>query len=110
MKKEFLYIFSAGRVAKINGKSGEIVWETKLKDQGVKVYNGYCDIRVSDDKIFIGISGYLVCLKESDGSLIWKNELKGWGYNFISIANDAANQSEKASMAAATAAAIAAGT
>ncbi len=108
MKKEFLYIFSAGRVAKVNSKNGEIVWTIKLKDHGITMYNSFGDIRVDQDKIFIGLSGHLICLKESDGSLVWKNNLEGWGYNYISIANDAANHSEKASSAAAAAAAVAA--
>ena len=60
-------------------------------------------LSVEDDKLFIGISGILVCLRTKDGSLVWKNELKGWGYQFISLAN-VNNESGAASMAASAAA------
>lgn len=60
-------------------------------------------INVEDNKIFIGSSGILLCLSTKDGSLIWKNELKGWGYNFVSLAN-AGNDSTIAAVNAATAA------
>jgi outer membrane protein assembly factor BamB len=102
-----LYIFSYGRVAKLNKQNGEIVWEIKLKDLGVTSYNAFGDIRHEGEYLFIGISGHIICLTEKDGSLVWKNDLKGWGYNYISIANDTSNTSEKAGM---TAAAVAAAT
>ena len=60
-------------------------------------------INVEDNKIFIGCSGMMLCLSTKDGSLLWKNELKGWGYNFVSMAN-AGND---AAMAAAITAAAA---
>jgi outer membrane protein assembly factor BamB len=111
MKKAAIYIFSYGRVAKLNKEDGEIVWQIKLKDLGISMYNAFGDLRVEGDKLFLGISGHIICLSEKDGSLIWKNDLKGWGYNYISIANDAANHSEKASSSAASqAAAISAAT
>jgi outer membrane protein assembly factor BamB len=103
-----VYIFSFGRVAKLNKQNGEIVWEIKLKDLGITSYNAFGDIRHEGEYLFIGISGHIICLTENDGSLVWKNDLKGWGYNYISIANDTSNTSEKAGMAAAIAAAHAA--
>jgi outer membrane protein assembly factor BamB len=103
MKQGYLYIFSYGRVAKVSKANGEIVWEIKLKDLGISMYNSFGDLRVENDKLYLGISGHLICLAEKDGSLVWKNDLKGWGYNYISIANDAANHAEKGSSAAAAA-------
>jgi outer membrane protein assembly factor BamB len=103
-----LYIFSLGRIAKLNKQNGEIVWDVKLKDMDISMYNTFGDIRHEGDYLFIGVSGHIICLNEYDGSLVWKNDLKGWGYNYISIANDVSNISEKARMAAAIAAAHAA--
>lgn len=82
------YILSNGRVAAIDKKSGEITWEVKLRKY-TKATLSYAvgHIVLENDKLIIGVSGILLCLSAKDGSLIWKNELKGWGYAFVSIAN-----------------------
>ena len=105
-----LFILSNGRVACINKKNGEIIWEVKLKQyltNNVTLSIG--QINVEDNKVYIGSSGILLCLNAKDGSLLWKNELKGWGYNFVSMANvgnesagAAAINAANASMAATT--------
>jgi outer membrane protein assembly factor BamB len=102
-----IYIFSNGRVAKLNKQNGEIVWEIKLKDLGITYSNAFGDIRHEGEYLFVGISGHIICLTEKEGSLVWKNDLKGWGYDYISIANDTSNISEKANMIAAVVAASA---
>lgn len=104
-----LFILSNGRVAAINKKTGDIVWEIKLKDyvKGSFSYS-YGQISVEENKIFVGTSGILLCLSTKDGSLIWKNELKGWGYGFVSMGNVGNESASAASAAAASAAVIAA--
>ena len=104
MKKEYLYIFSGGKVAKINKKNGEIVWEIKLTVSMVK-NAAVANMQVDGDKIYIGASGKLLCIKESDGSLLWENALKGWGYNYVIFANQSQTDAETASIAAASVAA-----
>lgn len=104
-----LFILSNGRVAAIDRKSGEIAWEVKLR-QYTKSSLSYAvgQIVLEGDKLIIGVSGILFCLSAKDGSLIWKNELKGWGYSFISIANTnagAAAQDQASSVAIMAAAA-----
>ena len=113
MKQNNLFIFSNGRVAAINKKDGVIKWEVKLK-QFVKNVMGSAvgQISLEGDKLYIGVSGILLCLSAKDGSFIWSNELKGWGYSFVSMANvnnDAATalQSAAGSIAASAAAAAA---
>jgi outer membrane protein assembly factor BamB len=103
-----LFIYSNGRVAAINRKTGDIVWEIKIKEyiKGGFSYS-YGQISVEDNKIFLGTSGILLCLSTKDGSLIWKNELKGWGYGFVSLAN-AGDESAIGAAAASSAAVIAA--
>lgn len=106
-KSNHLYILSNGRVAAINKKDGEIIWEVKLKqyvNRAMSFYYG--QISVEDNKLFIGTSGILLCLSTKDGSLIWKNELKGWGYQFVSMANVNTEAASAAAMSAATASAI----
>jgi len=64
----------------------------------------YGQINVEGDKIFVGSTGMVLCLSTKDGSLIWANELKGWGYNFVSMAN-AGNEAANAVAAGAGASA-----
>ena len=83
-----LFVLSIGRLAAINKKNGEIIWETKLKQYlNNKLSFTIGQLYVEGDKIYVGCTGILLCLSTKDGSLIWKNELKGWGYNFVSMAN-----------------------
>ncbi len=114
MKQNNLFIFSNGRVASINKKDGIIKWEVKLK-QYVKNVMGSAvgQISLEGDKLYIGVSGILVCLSAKDGAFVWANELKGWGYSFVSMTNgsndasNAATQSAAASAAASAASAAA---
>lgn len=104
MKKNILYIMSNGRVAAIDKKNGEIVWEVKLKEYiGSSVAYAVGQIYTEGDNLYIGVYGILLCLAAKDGSLKWKNELKGWGYHFVSMAN-VNNEANAASIQAAAAA------
>lgn len=110
-----LYILSTGRVAAINKKDGNIVWEVKLKEYVKSSMLGSIgQISAEGDKLYVGVAGILLCLNAKDGSLVWKNELKGWGYNFVSLANannDAAGAAQQAAaMQAATSASMVAAT
>ena len=105
-KQHHLYILSNGMVAAIDKKNGEIIWEVKLKTYvGNATMITFGQISVEDNKLFIGSAGMLLCMSTKDGSSMWKNELKGWGYGFVSFA-DAPNESanEAASNAASAAA------
>ncbi len=104
-QQKHLYIFSNGRIAKINKSNGEIVWEVKLKDYGMN-HVTIGNLKVEDDKIYFGGYGKLICLNEKDGSLSWKNDLKGWGYSYVTFANNGIDEIiSAANNAAATAAA-----
>jgi outer membrane protein assembly factor BamB len=103
-----LFILSNGRVAAINKKTGDIVWEVKLKQYVTNSMAGSVgQINVEDNNVYIGVAGILLCLSTKDGALMWKNELKGWGYYFVSMANvnnaAAGAATAQASAAAATA-------
>ena len=91
MISDKFYILSYGRVAAINKKEGSIIWEKKINEyisSGLAYSVG--QLQVDADKLYIAISGILICLRAKDGSFVWKNELKGWGYQFISFANQPA--------------------
>jgi outer membrane protein assembly factor BamB len=109
-QKNILYIFSNGRVAAIDKKDGQVIWEVKLKESiSSSLTHAVGQIYVEDDNIYVGISGILLCLSTKDGSLKWKNELKGWGYSFVSMAN-VPNEANAAAVKAAAAATTAAAT
>lgn len=105
-KNDLLFICSNGRVAAIRKIDGEIAWEISLKAYAGRSLNHYLgQILQEGDKLFIGCSGMMFCLSVKDGSLLWKNGLKGWGYEFVSIANqnsEAAAAAQIAAMQAAT--------
>jgi outer membrane protein assembly factor BamB len=107
-QQNHLFILSNGRVAAINKKDGEIVWEVTLK-QYVSNSLSYAigQISVEGNKIFVGCSGILLCLDTKDGSLLWKNELKGWGYSFVSLANTTNDAASAASVQAAVTSTVA---
>lgn len=87
-KPELLFILSNGRVGAVSKKTGELVWEVKLSQYVKNAMSlSIGQISVEDNKIYVGSTGILLCLSTKDGSLIWKNELKGWGYTFVSMAN-----------------------
>lgn len=110
-KTNHLYILSNGRVAAINKKDGEIIWEVKLRQYVSRTMSFYFgQISVKDNKLFIGSSGILLCLSTKDGSLIWKNELKGWGYQFVSMANVNNEAASAAAISSATTTAVIAAT
>ncbi len=93
MKKlqEQLYIFSNGRIAKINSSNGEIIWEVKLKQYGLQMCT-VGSLKAENNKVYFGGNGKLLCLNEKDGSLVWKNDLKGWGYSYVIFANNDINE------------------
>ncbi len=83
-----LYILSNGRVAAIDKQSGDIIWEIKLRQYVNGAHtNAVGQISYEENRLYISIPGILICLDAKDGALIWKNELKGWGYGFVSMAN-----------------------
>ncbi len=111
MKNNNLFILSNGKVAAISKKDGSIIWEIKLKQyvKNVATMGAIGQISLEGDKLYSGVSGLLVCLYAKDGSLAWTNELKGWGYSFVSMAN-VNNESNAAAASAAAAAATLAAT
>jgi outer membrane protein assembly factor BamB len=90
-----LFIYSHGKIAALKKVDGSIVWEKALKEYGLKTMATTAGIlKLEDNKLYLAVYGFLICVSAKNGDLIWKNELKGWGYNFIDICiaeNDTAN-------------------
>lgn len=82
-----LIIGSNGHVAAIHPTEGRELWRTKLQ-HGVFTATGGQDVSVlvQDEFVFAGSNGMLFCLSHATGQILWSNELKGMGYNDVSLA------------------------
>ena len=82
-----LIIGSNGFVAAIDLADGHELWRTKLQT-GVFAATTREDVSVlvQGGFVFAGSRGNLFCLDVGTGSILWNNELKGMGYNDVSLA------------------------
>jgi len=87
MQRNILIVGSNGFVSAIAADSGNELWRTKLRD-GIMggSYGSIVSVLIDGDKIFAGCSGRLYCLDSLTGKILWNNDLKGMGYNVISLA------------------------
>ena len=70
---------SVSAVSKVNGS---ILWTTKLQVGGVGDFvTATCD----GERVFAHTGGELYGLDLCDGRVLWKNELRGFGYGLASI-------------------------
>ncbi len=83
MEKLFLGI--SNHVVCLNKKTGEQLWKTKLKSSTIT------NVYYEDGNIFAYSGGHLFCLQASDGSIVWENPLKGFGYSTCIIASEHQN-------------------
>jgi outer membrane protein assembly factor BamB len=83
MEKLFLGI--SNHVVCLNKKTGEQLWKTKLKSSSIT------NVYYEDGNIFAYSGGHLFCLLASDGSIVWENPLKGFGYSTCIIASEHQN-------------------
>ena len=83
---EKLIIGSNGKVAAINSQSGKIIWETNLA-KGFFSSTHQQDVSVIEHEgnVFAGCQGHVFCIDSSSGKIKWHNELKGFGYNDVTL-------------------------
>jgi outer membrane protein assembly factor BamB len=84
---EPLIIGSNGYVAAIDPATGQEQWRTGLP-LGMMGGTSACDVTVlvSDGRVIAGARGNLFGLSIDDGKILWQNDLKGMGYNDVSMA------------------------
>ncbi|GBC01812.1 hypothetical protein RclHR1_04340009 [Rhizophagus clarus] len=88
IKSENLLVCStAGKIYAISKTDGSQIWKTELKG----IHDGVGSLFVHDDKVYVGMNGYLVALNLINGTEIWRNSLSGMGYNEVSLAVARAN-------------------
>lgn len=81
---EKIYIGSNGKLAAINPQNGEIIWQVKLTSS----FNSDVSIIEKDNYLFVGCYGKIYGVNKQNGEILWTNELSGWGYGNIGIANE----------------------
>jgi outer membrane protein assembly factor BamB len=84
---EPLVIGSNGYVARVDTGSGLELWRTKLLP-GLFGGSSCTDVTVliRGAVVFAGTHGHLFCLDLNSGQILWRNELKGMGYNDVALA------------------------
>ena len=105
LMKDLVFIGFNKRVIALDRYTGEIQWDWK-SPKG----SGFPAILVDGDRIIVSVLGYTYCLEPTTGSVVWENELKGFGTGTANISSALGNSSQQAAMAkiAADAAAAAA--
>src|SRR6266542_6782304 len=79
---ENLLVCSIGKkIYAFNKIDDSQVWSTKLSGVG----DGVGALFVLDNKIYVGLNGYLIALKLDNGAEVWRNPLKGMGYSEVSV-------------------------
>jgi len=79
--QDLVFIGLNGRVAALDGATGEIVWEWQAPKGG-----GYVNLLVDDKLLIAAVMGYVYGLDPKSGDQLWFNEFKGYGVGVTSIA------------------------
>lgn len=87
MQKDILIIGCNGYVSAVHANTGEELWRTKLRDGMLGGSRGSdVSVLIEDNQVFAGCSGRIYALRATDGEILWSNDLKGMGYNEVSLA------------------------
>lgn len=83
----YLYIGCNGKVSAIDPASGEEAWRRDLTT-GFLSATAQQDVCVLEHQgsVFAGCNGHLFALDGRTGDVLWHNELKGMGYNDVTLA------------------------
>lgn len=83
-----LYIACNGIVAAVDPATGKEKWRTELPTGSLLTGNRKTDVCIleHEDRVYAGAKGHLFCLDAETGRIRWKNELKGMGYNEVTLA------------------------
>jgi outer membrane protein assembly factor BamB len=83
-----LYIACNGTVAAIDPATGRERWRTPLRTGSILGGNGRADVCIleHEGRVYAGSHGHLFCLDGATGRIRWTNELKGMGFNDVTLA------------------------
>jgi outer membrane protein assembly factor BamB len=85
MENDILTIGSNGYVSAIQTSDGKELWRTKLREGFLGSGGSDVSVLIEGDKIFAGCAGRIYALRASDGKILWDNDLKGLGFNQVSL-------------------------
>jgi len=80
--QDLVYVGFNRRVIALDRYTGETVWDWK-SPKG----SGFPAILLDGDRLIVSVQGYMFCLEPTTGSLVWENELKGFGTGIPCIAS-----------------------
>ncbi len=85
----YLYLGCNGIVCALDPASGREIWRTQLTT-GIGLFGGAArweDVNVIEDGgiVIAGANGYVFGLDARNGQMLWQNELKGMGYNDVTM-------------------------
>jgi outer membrane protein assembly factor BamB len=82
-----LYIGCNGFVAAIDPSTGREHWRTRL-EKGMFSSTAQQSVCVleHEGRVYAGGHGHLFALDARNGSILWRNELKGLGHNDVTLA------------------------
>ena len=79
---DLLYVGTHGHVTAIGKQRGRKVWSTSLPNTGYDIVT----LLVEDDAVYAISKGYLFAHDASTGHIMWKNDLKGLGHGYSTLA------------------------
>jgi outer membrane protein assembly factor BamB len=79
--EDILICSTTGKIYAINKTDGSQMWKSELSG----IHDGVGSLFIFDDKVYVGMNGYLVALKLIDGKEVWRNSLPRMSYSEISL-------------------------
>jgi|TARA_B100001964_G_C14122021_1_gene548775 hypothetical protein len=78
--EDLVFVGFNKQVIALDRYNGKKVWDWK-SPKG----SGFPAILLDGDRLIVSVHGYSYCLEPTTGSLVWENELKGYGMGIASI-------------------------
>lgn len=95
--RDLVFVGFNSRVAALNVRNGNLVWEWKAP-----AGYGYVTIPpIQDNRVIVSVMGYTYCLNAQNGRQIWNNNLAGFGTGVASLASRGDHNGHHTAMAAA---------
>ena len=63
--KDVIFVGFNKRVAALDRKTGEIIWQWKASDG-----HGFVSLLLDGDRLFVSVNGYMYCLEAATGKLL----------------------------------------
>ena len=83
---DLLFIGFNSRIAALDPRDGDIVWQWKaLKG------SGFVTILVDRQTLYASVNGYTYAIDPQDGTELWMNPMKGFGFGVTSLATTRSN-------------------